>query len=594
MIAETIRTLRDRLLADQSNSRYLIYRLLSENFHLYAKRYVLAFILMAVVAGTTALSAWIMKDIVNGIFVSKDFNQVWLISGAVIVIFVAKGLSTYWQTTIMAHIGNAIVADQQRKMYRHFLKQGADFFHDFPSSELITRISHNASAARAVMDVLVTSIGRDLLSLIGLVCVMVFQDPLLSLIALVVAPPAVIFISMLVRRVKRVAKEQFISLTQTTQTMQESAIGFRIIRTFGLEDIMTKKMDDAIYGVEKRANKIATLTARTNPMTETLGGFAIALVILYSGWRTILGGQSPGEFISFLTALLLAADPARRLSRLKVNMESGLVGVRLMFEILDRPTRLVERPDAKRLEVSKGAIAFEHVSFHYGEDEPVLKDLSLLMPGGKTTALVGPSGGGKSTIMGLVQRFNDVNSGRITIDGVDIRDCSLASLNSHIALVTQDTVLFSASIRENIRFGRMDASDEEVEAAAKNAFAHDFIMAQPQGYDTMIGENGTSLSGGQKQRVAIARAMLKNAPIVLLDEATSALDSQSEAKVQAAFERLSQNRTSLVIAHRLSTIRNADKICVIEDGQLVEEGSHDELLAKNGFYANLVNLQIKA
>ena len=594
MIAETIRTLRDRLLADQSNSRYLIYRLLSENFHLYAKRYVLAFILMAVVAGTTALSAWIMKDIVNGIFVSKDFNQVWLISGAVIVIFVAKGLSTYWQTTIMAHIGNAIVADQQRKMYRHFLKQGADFFHDFPSSELITRISHNASAARAVMDVLVTSIGRDLLSLIGLVCVMVFQDPLLSLIALVVAPPAVIFISMLVRRVKRVAKEQFISLTQTTQTMQESAIGFRIIRTFGLEDIMTKKMDDAIYGVEKRANKIATLTARTNPMTETLGGFAIALVILYSGWRTILGGQSPGEFISFLTALLLAADPARRLSRLKVNMESGLVGVRLMFEILDRPSRLVERPDAKRLEVSKGAIAFEHVSFHYGEDEPVLKDLSLLMPGGKTTALVGPSGGGKSTIMGLVQRFNDVNSGRITIDGVDIRDCSLASLNSHIALVTQDTVLFSASIRENIRFGRMDASDEEVEAAAKNAFAHDFIMAQPQGYDTMIGENGTSLSGGQKQRVAIARAMLKNAPIVLLDEATSALDSQSEAKVQAAFERLSQNRTSLVIAHRLSTIRNADKICVIEDGQLVEEGSHDELLAKNGFYANLVNLQIKA
>ncbi|WP_321448309.1 ABC transporter ATP-binding protein [uncultured Cohaesibacter sp.] len=593
MIAETIRTLRDRLFSDQSNSRYLIYRLLSENFHIYYKRYILAFILMAVVAGTTALSAWIMKDIVNGIFVTKDFNQVWLISGAVIVIFVAKGLATYWQTTILAHIGNAIVADQQRKMYRHFLSQGADFFHDFPSSELITRISHNATAARAVMDVLITSIGRDALSLIGLVCVMVFQDPLLSLIALVVAPPAVIMISMLVRRVKRIAKEQFISLTQTTQTMQESALGFRIIRTFGMEGIMTAKMDDAIEGVEKRANKIATLTARTNPMTETLGGFAIALVILYSGWRTIIGGQSPGEFISFLTALLLAADPARRLSRLKVNMESGLVGVRLMFEILDRPTRLIERPGAGELNVTNGDIAFEAVSFSYGDDEPVLKDLSLVMPGGKTTALVGPSGGGKSTIMGLVQRFNDVSEGRIVIDGVDIRDCTIASLNQHIALVTQDTVLFSGSIRENIRFGRMDATDDEVEAAAKNAFAHDFIMAQPQGYDTQIGENGTSLSGGQKQRVAIARAMLKNAPIVLLDEATSALDSQSEAKVQAAFERLSENRTSLVIAHRLSTIRNADKICVIEDGQLIEEGSHDELLGKDGFYASLVNLQYK-
>ena len=593
MIAATIRTLRDRLFSDQSNSRYLIYRLLSENFHIYYKRYALAFTLMAIVAATTALSAWIMKDIVNGIFVSKDFNQVWLISGAVIVIFVAKGLATYWQTTILAHIGNAIVADQQRKMYRHFLKQGADFFHDFPSSELITRISHNATAARSVMDVLITSIGRDALSLLGLVCVMVFQDPLLSLIALVVAPPAVIMISMLVRRVKRIAKEQFISMTQTTQTMQESALGFRIIRTFGLEGVMTAKMDDAIEGVEKRANKIATLTARTNPMTETLGGFAIALVILYSGWRTIIGGQSPGEFISFLTALLLAADPARRLSRLKVNMESGLVGVRLMFEILDRPTHLIERSGAGALNVTNGEIAFENVFFSYGEDEPVLRDLSLVIPGGKTTALVGPSGGGKSTIMGLVQRFNDVNEGRITVDGTDIRDCSIASLNQHIALVTQDTVLFSGSIRENIRFGRMNATDEEVEAAAKDAFAHDFILAQPHGYDTLIGENGATLSGGQKQRVAIARAMLKNAPIVLLDEATSALDSQSEAKVQVAFERLSENRTSLVIAHRLSTIRNADKICVIEDGKLIEEGSHDELLSKDGFYANLVNLQYR-
>nr|WP_321523812.1 ABC transporter ATP-binding protein [uncultured Cohaesibacter sp.] len=591
MTADTIRTLRDRLFSDQSSSRYLIYRLLSENFHIHAKRYALAICLMAVVAATTALSAWIMKDIVNGIFVSKDFSKVWIISLVVMVIFVAKGLATYWQTTILARIGNAIVADQQRKMYRHFLGQGADFFHDFPSSELITRISHNATAARQVMDILITSIGRDALSLIGLVCVMVFQDPLLSLIALVIAPPAVFMINLLVRRVKRIAKEQFLSLTQTTQTMQESALGFRIIRTFGLETVMTAKMDDAIYGVEKRANKIANLVARTNPMMETLGGFAIALVILYSGWRTILGGQSPGEFISFLTALLLASDPARRLSRFKVNMESGLVGVRLMFEILDRPSRLHEKPDAVALEVSKGEVAFEHVRFTYGADEPVLDDLSLTIPGGKTTALVGPSGGGKSTIMNLVQRFNDVATGRILIDGVDIRDCTLASLNSHIALVTQDTVLFSGSIRENIRFGRLGASDEEVEAAARDAFAHDFIVSQPQGYDTLIGENGATLSGGQKQRIAIARAMLKNAPIVLLDEATSALDSESEAKVQAAFDRLSENRTSLVIAHRLSTIRNADKICVIQQGRLIEEGSHNELLAQQGIYANLVHLQ---
>ncbi|WP_316861179.1 ABC transporter ATP-binding protein [uncultured Cohaesibacter sp.] len=591
MAAEIIRRQWQKLVSDPTGSSYLIYRLLSENFHLYARQYAIAIFFMVVVAATTALSAWIMKDIVNEIFVSKDFDKVWIISAVVMVIFVAKGLATYLQTVILARIGNAIVADQQRKMFRHFLTQGADFFHDFPSSELITRISHNAMAARTVMDMLITGVGRDLLSLVGLVFVMVFQDPLMSFIALFIAPPAVFVINKLVRRVKRVAKEQFISLTQTNQTMQETALGYRIIRTFGLEGVVTASMDKAIRGVEKQTNKIASLAARTNPLMETLGGFAIALVILYSGWRTILDGQSPGEFISFLTALLLASDPARRLSRLKVNMEGGLVGVRLMFEILDRPSLLIEKENAREMTVSAGEIRFDKVHFSYGADEPVINGLSLTIEGSKTTALVGPSGGGKSTIMSLVQRFNDVNEGSITIDGTDLRDCTLASLNKHIALVTQDTVLFSQTIRENIRYGRLDATDADVEEAARNAFAHDFITKLPQGYDTLIGENGTSLSGGQKQRIAIARAMVKNAPIVLLDEATSALDSESEAKVQAAFDRLSEGRTSLVIAHRLSTIRNADRICVIKDGQLAEQGSHESLIAEGGLYANLVKLQ---
>ena len=591
MSLQMVRQKWQEFFTNTATSRYLIYRLLSENFSQYARSYAIAIFLLTLVAITTALSAWIMRDIVNEIFVSKDFSKVWMITFAVMGIFSVRGIATYLQSVILARVGNAIVADHQRKLYRHFMAQGADFFKDFPSSELITRISHNAAAARGVMEILITNLGRDLLSLIGLVAVMIIQDPLMSLIAFVIAPPIIILVGQLVRRVKKIAKSQFVSLTQTTQTMQESAKGFRIIRTFGLQHIMAGRMDEAITGVEQKANKIASLSARTIPMMDTLGGFAIALIILYSGWRTIIGGHSPGEFISFLTALLLAYDPARRLSNMQVSLESGLVGVRLMFEVLDRPSRIAEKANAGDLVVSKGEVVFDNVDFSYDPNEPVVSKLSLTMEGSKTTALVGPSGGGKSTVMSLVQRFYDVTGGSISIDGTDIRDCSLASLNDHIALVTQETVLFTGTVRDNIRFGRMDATEEEIVAAAKDAFAHDFIMRLPQGYDTEVSEDGANLSGGQKQRLAIARAMVKNAPIVLLDEATSALDSESEAKVQAAFDRLSEGRTTLVIAHRLSTIRNADKICVIKEGELVEEGSHEALVAENGLYANLVKLQ---
>lgn len=583
----------NRFFADESTSRYLVHRLLSENFKTYARRYALAFVFMGLVAAATALSAWIMRDVVNQIFVDRDFSKVWLISGAVMGIFIVKGLATYGQSVILATIGNAVVAEHQRRLYSHFLSQGADFYHDFPSSELITRISHNAQAARNVLNMLVTSFGRDLFSLIGLVLVMLIQDPIMSMMALFVAPPAIFAVSRLVKRVKKIAKAEFLSLTQITQAMQESALGYRIIRTFGLEEVMSGRMNEAIGGVELRANKIAKLSARTSPLMETLGGIAIALVILYSGWRTIIGGQSPGEFISFLTALLLAYEPAKRLSRLQVGLEQGLVGVRLMFEVLDRPSKLSEKPDAPALSVTQGTIELKGTHFSYVSEDALIKDLTLTAQGGKRTALVGPSGGGKSTILSLVQRFYDVSDGAIEIDGQDIRTLSLASLSEHIALVTQDTVLFTGTIAENIGFGRMGASREEIEQAAKDAFAHDFILSLPDGYDTQVGENGAALSGGQKQRLAIARAILKNAEIVLLDEATSALDSESEAKVQAAFDRLSEGRTTLVIAHRLSTIRNADKICVIKAGELIEEGSHRDLMEKGGHYAKLVQLQFE-
>ena len=324
MPVEMLRHKWQKFFADTETSRYLIHRLLSENFSKYAKRYVFALILMVVVAVTTALTAWIMKDIVNEIFVSKDFNKVWLITVAVMGIFTVRGLATYYQSVVMARIGNAIVADHQRKLYRHFMTQGADFFKTYPASELITRISHNAIAARTVLDLLITNLGRDLFSVIGLVTVMILQDPLLSMIAFVIAPPVIFLVTKLVKRVKRVAKSQFVSMTYTTQVTQESAKGFRIIRTFGLQNILQGRMDEAITGVEQKTNKIAGLSARTIPMMDTLGGFVIALIVLYSGWRTIVGGQSPGEFISFLTALLLAYDPARRISICKSVLKAVL------------------------------------------------------------------------------------------------------------------------------------------------------------------------------------------------------------------------------------------------------------------------------
>ena len=581
----------DRFFADSESSRWLIRRILKENFSDYAKRYGIAFLFMALVAASTSMSAWIMRDVVNQIFVDKDMTKTWIISMAVIGIFTIKGIATYGQTVTLSRIGNSIVARNQSRIYQHILSQDALFFQNFQSSDLITRISYNAQAARDVLNMLVTSIGRDFLSLLGLVIVMVVQDPIMSFFAFFIAPPAVYGVSRLVKRARKIAKAEYLSLAQIVSVMQETALGHRIIKIFNMQNIVTARMQEAIDGVELRANKIAVIGARTSPLMETLGGFAFSAVILYSGWQTIHAGKSPGEFISFLTALLLAYEPAKRISRLQVNLEAGLVGVRMMFELLDRPITLVDAPDAKELVISKGEIVFEDVRFHYVQDTAVLKDISLTAHGGEITAMVGPSGGGKSTLINLVQRSYDPQQGRILIDGQDIRLVTQTSLNRHMALVTQDTVLFTGTVRDNIAFGRPEASVEEVEQAARDAFAHDFILQLPQGYDTPVGENGASLSGGQKQRIAIARAIIKDAPIILLDEATSALDSESETMVQEAFNRLMKGKTTLVIAHRLSTIRHAHSIAVIRDGTLIEQGSHKALITQNGFYKHLVDLQ---
>nr|WP_272870558.1 ABC transporter ATP-binding protein [Agrobacterium tumefaciens] len=549
---------------------------------------------MLIVAGTTSLSAWIMRDIVNSVYLKQGFDVVLEIAFAVAAIFIVKGFATFVQSYYLSKAGNSIVAEQQRKIYDRLLKQGVSFFQNLPSSELLVRVTYNAQAARSVIDTIVTSFVRDLFSLLGLIIVMFAQNFLLSAISMIIGPLAIFSVRLVLRRVRKIMEAELASLGEIVNVVQETSIGVRVIKAFSLEKLMRQRMNKAVSDVEQRANGIAKLEAATSPIMETLSGLAIAAVIAVSGYTVLEKGGSPGDLMAFITALLLAYEPAKRLARMRVQIEGGMIGVRMMFEVLDAPLTLAEKKDAQPLPKASGNVELKNVSFEYVANQPVLKDVSVLFEGGKMTALVGPSGSGKSTIINLMMRLYDPQSGSVEINGMDLRDVSFASLREHVSYVGQETFLFSGTVKHNISVGRDNATDEEIIAAAKAANAHDFIMNMPDGYDSKLGENGSGLSGGQRQRVAIARAMLRDADILILDEATSALDSESEALVRDALERLTFNKTSIVIAHRLSTINRADKIVVMDNGQVVEQGSRRELLATDGLYKRLHSIQFDA
>jgi len=577
---------------DPDGTYQVIRRLVLENVRQYLPRYGLAFFFMALVAGSTAASAWIMRDVINEVFVNRDPVMVYVIAASVMGIFLVKGAATYGQMVVLARIGNDIVATLQKRLFRRVTEQDLAYFSEKSLGDLAVRVNQGASDARSVMDMVMVTLGRDLLTLVGLVAVMLLQDPVLSLIALVIMPPAILAVTVLIKRVRKHAKQQIVSTAKIMSVLQETALGARVVKAFGLETFMRTRMNEAVDDVQKQADKIAALTARTSPLMETLGGCAVGLVILYGGYAVVEMGQDPGAFFSFITALLLAYDPAKRLARLQVNLSKSLVGVRIMYELIDDEPVLVDKAGAQALAVAKGTVEFETVGFSYGESA-ALAGLSLKADGGRTTALVGASGAGKSTLFALLERYYDPSEGRIAIDGQDIRDVSVESLRKQIAVVSQDTFLFDVSIAENIALGRPGATRAEIEQAARDANAHEFILEQPGGYETPAGLGGANLSGGQRQRIAIARAMLRDAPILLLDEATSALDAQSEAKVQTALARLMKDRTTLVIAHRLATVRHADLIHVLDRGKVVESGTHADLYAKDGVYRRLCELQFQ-
>ena len=571
----------------------LIRRLLTEQGLVHWRKYAFGFALMAVSAGCTAFSAYLIGDVINQAYGAKNLTGIFILGGITTALFATKGLATYGHSVLLSQIGNRIVANNQRSVFAKLLNEGIGFFSDRHSTEFIARLSAGAAAATQVINLLITSLGRDLLSLIGLVTVMVVQDPFMSLMSFVVAPPAFLVLRKLIRRVYGIARSQFQGGTRIIETLQETLQGIRIVKAFTLEDTMRERFDRNVAAVEHEANKMARISSRASPLMETLGGFAIAIAITYGGYRVIETGATPGQFFSFIAAFLLAYEPAKRLARLNIELNNGLVGVRILFEVLDSPPSEAADDSKPALQIKTPRLEFEDVHFGYRSDEAVLRGVSFVAEPGKLTALVGPSGSGKTTIINLILRFYDIERGKIAIDGQDIREVARRSLRQHLAYVGQDVFLFRGTIRDNIAFGKPDASEDEIVAAAKGAYAHDFILSFPKGYDTPVGEHGLQLSGGQRQRVAIARALIKNAPIILLDEATAALDSESELQVREAMEHLCQGRTTVAIAHRLHTVSHADRIYVVEDGEVVESGRHDELLHQSGRYASFYRLQLK-
>jgi subfamily B ATP-binding cassette protein MsbA len=580
-------------LSEKGSTIALLRRLLVEQAAGQWKLYTIAFACMAVAAVATGLSAYLLGDVINQAYVEKSLSGIVALALLAAFVFMVKAAATYGHTLVMSWISNRIIAENQRRMFESLIRQNLAYFADRHSSEFMARLNAGASAASSVLNLLAGALGRDLLSVVALVTVMVIQDPWMSLVSLVVVPPALLILRRLVRRIYHVALGQFVGGTRLLESLQETVQGVRTVKTFTLEDEMRARVHSNITELEKESNRWARVANRASPLMEALGGLAVALAMIYGGYRVVETGAAPGQFFSFLAAFLLAYEPAKRLARLNIELNSNMVGVRVLFDIIDAPPSEPKDDDKPLLHVSAGRVEFKDVRFGYRAEEMVLRGMSFVANPGNTTALVGQSGGGKSTVLNLVLRLYEPESGTVAIDGQNVVEVSRASLRKQVAYVGQDVFLFHGTIRDNIAIGKPGATEAEIVAAAKAAHAHEFVSAFPEGYQTMVGERGAKLSGGERQRVAIARALVKDAPIILLDEATASLDSESERLVQDAMVHLCENRTTLVIAHRLHTITHADRILVVENGVIAESGRHDELLRKGGRYAAFYRLQIR-
>lgn len=547
---------------------------------------------MLFVSLLTAGQAFLVKPALDDVFLKKDAEMLYLLPIAIILLFFLKGIFDYGQAYLMNYVGLRIVADMRERLYNHLQNLSLSFFTKTPTGILISRITNDVNLIQGSVSNAITGLLKDAFTILGLTGVVFYRNWKLGLIALIIFPLAILPIIEFGKRLRKFSRKSQQRMGSITTFLHETITGNRIVKAFTMEDYERRRFAEENNRFFRIILKRVRIRALSHPLMELIGGIGVALIIWVGGYSVLRGDLTPGTFFSFMTALLMLYAPVRDLSKVNLEVQEGLAAAARVFELLDTVPDIKDEADALPLpSISKG-IQFEKVSFKYDE-ETVLRDVSLDARMGEVIALVGMSGAGKTSLVNLLLRFYDVTNGRILIDGNDIRTVTLKSLRDQIGLVTQQTILFNDTIRNNIAYGNLKRSDREIIEAAKAANAHDFIQKLPQGYETMIGEQGVKLSGGERQRISIARALLKNAPILILDEATSSLDSDSETEVQKALEELMKGRTVFVIAHRLATIRNAHRIIVLSNGQIMEQGDHEQLIALGGEYRRLYDLQFK-
>lgn len=560
----------------------------------YLFRGLCAAICTVIAAGGTAYLPWIIKDMVDQVLKEKNTEMLNWIVISIIVVFIIRGISFYGQSYLMNYVGQRVIIDIRKAVFEKLQRLSLSFYDKNKTGTIMSYVTNDVNALQAAMVENVVEMVTESVILIASIVMMIYLDWRLFLVTFSTFPVVLLFIDQFGKRIRKSGSRIQEATADITSVLQETVSSARVIKSFVREEYEINRFDHENIKNFRANMKYAQLSATLTPTIEFVAAVGVTIILWYGGNSVIDGTITAGSLVAFLTYAVNISNPIKRLSRVIGNIQKALAAAQRVFDVLDLPETIQNTPDAKALPMVKGNVRFENVSFAYNPGEQVLNNVSFDVKPGQMIAFVGPSGAGKSTVASLLPRFYDVTDGSITIDGEDIRRVTLKSLREQVGIVPQETVLFNGSVYDNILYGRLDATKEEVEAAAKAANAHNFIMELPQGYQTMLGDRGVNISGGQRQRISIARAILKNPQILILDEATSALDTESERVVQEALDRLMIGRTSFVIAHRLSTIKNADKIMVLEKGCLAEEGTHDELMAKDGLYAHLYKIQYRS